>query len=89
MRLLNVSSGEITEFISDADIPPYAILSHTWGTQEITLADWTSKDAAQLAAMRGHDKIQYCREQAAKDGLQWIWVDTYVLALVGGGYGLD
>ncbi|KAM0419079.1 hypothetical protein ACHAPT_012018 [Fusarium lateritium] len=75
MRLLHVDSGEIEEFISD-DIPPYAILSHTWGKQEITLADWETMEEAKVRKMRGYAKIQYCRDQAKKDGLKWVWVDT-------------
>lgn len=75
MRLIQVESGEIEEFISD-DIPPYAILSHTWDRQEVTLADWKTMEDAKLQGMRGYAKIQYCRDQAMKDGLKWVWVDT-------------
>ncbi|KAK4143995.1 vegetative incompatibility protein HET-E-1 [Dichotomopilus funicola] len=35
MRLLNVSTREVEEF-NGANIPPYAILSHTWGTEEVS-----------------------------------------------------
>jgi hypothetical protein len=35
MRLLNVSSREVEEFQGN-EIPPYAILSHTWGREETT-----------------------------------------------------
>ncbi|KAK3299761.1 heterokaryon incompatibility protein-domain-containing protein [Chaetomium fimeti] len=38
MRLLNVSTREVEEF-HGTDIPEYAILSHTWGTEEMTLHD--------------------------------------------------
>ncbi|KAK4234253.1 vegetative incompatibility protein HET-E-1 [Achaetomium macrosporum] len=36
MRLINVSTREVEEFLG-TDIPQYAILSHTWGTEEVTL----------------------------------------------------
>jgi hypothetical protein len=57
------------------NIPRYAILSHTWGEDgdEVTfedLMDHTGKNKA------GYAKIQFCGEQAAKDGLQHFWVDT-------------
>ncbi|PVH71248.1 heterokaryon incompatibility, partial [Cadophora sp. DSE1049] len=56
------------------DIPEkYAILSHKWGAEEVTfkdLTDGTSKGKA------GHGKIQFCAEQARRDGLQYFWVDT-------------
>jgi hypothetical protein len=56
-------------------IPPYAILSHTWGASddEVTfqnLADGT----APLKA--GYRKIEFCAEQAARDGLNFFWIDT-------------
>ncbi|KAK3382085.1 heterokaryon incompatibility protein-domain-containing protein [Lasiosphaeria ovina] len=38
MRLINVSTLEIQEFYG-ADIPPYAILSHRWGRDEVTLPE--------------------------------------------------
>lgn len=38
MRLINVNTYEMREFIGTR-IPPYAILSHTWGSDEVTLQD--------------------------------------------------
>ncbi|KAM7224600.1 vegetative incompatibility protein HET-E-1 [Rhypophila decipiens] len=38
MRLLNVTTLELEEF-HGTDIPKYAILSHTWGRQELTMAE--------------------------------------------------
>jgi hypothetical protein len=71
MRLLQ-SGGDsnlsLTEFLED-NIPEYTILSHRWGAEEITfkdLIDGTSKDKA------GYGKIQFCREQAKRDGLQYF-----------------
>ncbi|OCK73797.1 HET-domain-containing protein, partial [Lepidopterella palustris CBS 459.81] len=39
MRLLNVDSLEVEEFF-DENIPRYAILSHTWGSEELSFQDW-------------------------------------------------
>ena len=77
MRLLKLKDdGEFSliEFIGDK-IPRYAILSHTWGadSEEVTFKDLvkgTSKSKA------GYQKIRFCGEQAATDGLQYFWVDT-------------
>src|SRR5438045_1524248 len=78
MRLLERNSvGELSltrDFVGD-NIPEYAILSHTWGadTDEVTfrdLIDGTGKSKA------GYDKIRFCAQQAANDGLQFFWVDT-------------
>jgi Heterokaryon incompatibility protein (HET) len=57
------------------NIPPYAILSHTWGADgdEVTFQDFvdhTERDKD------GYKKIQFCGDQATKDGLQYFWVDT-------------
>ncbi|KAK5656578.1 hypothetical protein OQA88_4557 [Cercophora sp. LCS_1] len=37
MRLLNATTLRVEEFFND--VPPHAILSHTWGDEEMTLAD--------------------------------------------------
>jgi hypothetical protein len=75
MRLLYFdSSGRLTSAdFSRKTIPPYAILSHTWGDDEFLfedLANGTGKSKA------GYEKILFCREQAARDHLQYFWVDT-------------
>jgi ankyrin repeat protein len=78
MRLLRLREDEaepsLTEFIGN-DIPPYAILSHTWGkdNEEFTLKDVERNTGKRKA---GYRKIQFCGRQAAKDGLQYFWVDT-------------
>ncbi|KAJ4305589.1 hypothetical protein N0V90_001120 [Kalmusia sp. IMI 367209] len=66
----------VTADLVDADvIPPYAILSHTWGAdeEEVTF-DNLAKNAGKDKP--GYKKIQLCGEQAKRDGLQHFWVDT-------------
>jgi hypothetical protein len=76
MRLLECNSAgqlTLTKELVGEDIPKYAILSHTWGAEEVTfkdLQDGTGKSKA------GYDKIRFCTQQAASDGLQYFWVDT-------------
>jgi hypothetical protein len=75
MRLLKYNDDSdlrLTEFF-ESDIPKYAILSHRWGAEEITLADLTNGNGKKMA---GYGKIQFCGEQAKRDGLQYFWVDT-------------
>lgn len=57
------------------DIPPYAILSHTWGPddEEITFKDVKKKRGKDKS---GFKKVEFCLQQAANDGLQYCWVDT-------------
>lgn len=39
MRLINSKNYKLVEFMGDDNIPPYAILSHTWGEGEVALKD--------------------------------------------------
>ncbi|CAN8098101.1 unnamed protein product [Discula destructiva] len=74
MRLLNTKTLELADFVGD-DIPPYAILSHTWSEEEVTLRDM--QDSGKRSTMLGFDKIISCCKQAGEvDELDWVWVDT-------------
>lgn len=73
MRLLHSETIVLNEFHGD-NIPLYAILSHTWGENEVSLQDMKEQSVAQQKA--GYTKIQYCCAQAAKDKIEWVWVDT-------------
>ncbi|KAF3009243.1 hypothetical protein E8E14_009508 [Neopestalotiopsis sp. 37M] len=82
MRLLQLGAGDqltITKNLTH-DIPPYAILSHTWGSEEeeVLLQD-IQGDARGDAIWRqtyGYRKILFCGQQAKRDGIQHFWVDT-------------
>ncbi|KAL7623180.1 hypothetical protein AAE478_006861 [Parahypoxylon ruwenzoriense] len=76
MRLLNVKNSQMTYFMSYADVPPYAILSHTWGEEEVSLKDWETMSRPDVREKEGFKKLEYCCRQAARDGLEWVWVDT-------------
>jgi hypothetical protein len=77
MRLLQYrESGELSfHSFDDGSIPPYAILSHTWGADgdEVTFADVESGDGR---TKPGYKKIVFCGERARDDGLQYFWIDT-------------
>ncbi|KAI0479901.1 vegetative incompatibility protein HET-E-1 [Xylaria cf. heliscus] len=77
MRLLHrdPASGTIrlTGERLPSDIPPYAILSHRWGPDEVTFQDLGDDTAS---SKHGYDKIRFCSEQAWRDGLSYFWVDT-------------
>jgi hypothetical protein len=57
------------------DIPPYAILSHTWGSDndEVTFKEITEGEGR---GKTGYHKLSFCSKQAARDGLDFFWVDT-------------
>ncbi|KAH8666944.1 heterokaryon incompatibility protein-domain-containing protein [Xylariales sp. PMI_506] len=73
MRLLGAGNLELAEFVG-VNIPRYAILSHTWEDDEVSFQDIQSLEDA--CVKKGFDKIVKCCEQARRDGLQWVWVDT-------------
>lgn len=81
MRLLHISDDDdnddftLVEF--GYEVPNYAILSHTWGADkdEVSFKDIIEdKDKAKKKA--GYAKLRFCAAQAAKDNLQYFWVDT-------------
>ncbi|TQS33157.1 hypothetical protein Golomagni_06507, partial [Golovinomyces magnicellulatus] len=75
MRLINVTSLDIEEFFGD-DIPEYAILSHTWGPQEVTLQEWSRRQEPSVSSKAGCQKIlSACRLASAHD-LKYVWIDT-------------
>jgi hypothetical protein len=77
MRLLSSKEWMMKEFIDERSLPPYSILSHKWYPNgEFTLQHWNDIPFEELEFMQGWKKVQYCREQAAKDGIDWVWVDT-------------
>ena len=74
MRLLeyhNDGKFSLTEFFDN--IPSYAILSHTWGLEEVTFKDMIEGNRR---SKTGFDKIRFCGEQARRDGLKYFWLDT-------------
>jgi hypothetical protein len=76
MRLLEIKSpGELNLVqVGTHNTVHYAILSHTWTHgQEVTYEDLSSSAGESKA---GYEKIKFCGEQAAKDDLQYFWVDT-------------
>lgn len=72
MRLLNTSTLKLEEFIG-SNIPPYAILSHTWGNEEVSFQDMQGSGAMEKV---GYEKISRCCEKAATGGFEYAWVDT-------------
>jgi hypothetical protein len=77
MRLLQICADgqfSLVEYTGN-DIPPYAILSHTWGPdhEEVTFKDLAEGIGKNKLGFR---KLTFCAKQAEDDGLQLFWVDT-------------
>lgn len=75
MRLLNASTVQLEEFPANR-IPLYAILSHTWGLQEVSREDIQHHTATAGGKPTSWQKIQFACQQSLKDGLEYIWIDT-------------
>jgi hypothetical protein len=83
MRLLHIATdGRLRwakECIGNEKVPDYAILSHTWGEQEVIFDDLKNLDSAEdigAESKAGWDKIRFCAQQTKRDGLDHFWVDT-------------
>lgn len=72
MRLLHTTRIEVVEFVGPC--PSYAILSHRWEEEEVTLRDLQPDGRAKQ--MKGYAKIQNSCGLAARKGFQYIWIDT-------------
>jgi hypothetical protein len=70
MRLLHVETRQLEEFVNP---PPYAILSHTRDSTEVTYHDMQKGTAHDHP---GYLKIEYSCRQAVKYGYHYVWIDT-------------
>lgn len=68
------SSDEFQLVNFRTNVPPYAILSHTWiDGEEVTYDDVLNGTGKHKT---GYSKIRFCAERAAHDNLHFFWVDT-------------
>jgi hypothetical protein len=74
MRLINTRTYILEECFGD-DTPPYAILSHTWGREEVDLQEWLNP-TVHTASKEGHKKLLSACALALGHGHNHIWVDT-------------
>ena len=72
MRLLDTTTLALADYPGRI-IPPYAILSHTWGNDEVSFQDMLGS-APQLR--QGYRKIKLSCNAASSDGFGFIWIDT-------------
>lgn len=80
MRLLECKlDGKLvfSEFTGKAvRVPAYAILSHTWATNNTEEVSFQDVESGTAESKRGYNKIRFCAEKAAANGLQYFWIDT-------------
>ena len=76
IRLLNTDTLELEEFF-DSNTPPYAILSHTWGNEEISFIEMQNNDVAIGSKVKvGFKKIKSFCALAKTHDLKYGWADT-------------
>lgn len=73
MHLLETQTLQLHSFFGH--VPPYAILSHTWGPEEVTYMDMVEGREFHKQ-MRGYDKIMHACRLAQGAGYEYLWVDT-------------
>ena len=73
MRLLHRKSNGELHVSEDliTNIPPYVILSHTWGSEEVTFQDIANSKGKNKT---GYKKLQFLADQAGKDSVKHFWV---------------
>ncbi|KAJ5527896.1 hypothetical protein N7513_012055 [Penicillium frequentans] len=72
MRLLKTTTLQLEEFPPDR-IPPYAILSHTWGADEVLFEDIRSNTADTKATWT---KVKEICRLSLERGLEYVWIDN-------------
>jgi len=78
MRLLQINSNgdlSLVEYFGNS-IPPYAILSHTWGADDDEISFKDVKKNRARSKPFGYRKARFCGEQALRDDIHFFWVDT-------------
>lgn len=73
MRLINSKTFYLEEFHGD-QIPPYAILSHTWRDEEVLFDDWEHYE--RRVGKAGWSKVMNTCRQARLGGHEYVWIDS-------------
>ncbi|KAI2617895.1 HET-domain-containing protein [Hypoxylon sp. NC1633] len=73
MWLINCRTLKFQEFVQN--VPAYAILSHTWGEDEVSFSEMRDRDSTSRKDRR-FDKIDATCRVALEYGLKYAWVDT-------------
>ncbi|KAK7190833.1 uncharacterized protein CC84DRAFT_1186289 [Paraphaeosphaeria sporulosa] len=73
MRLINAHTKRFEEFLGE--IPPYAILSHTWDAYEIPFKDFYSLHVHEEYPQASQKIYDTC-DRALEDELDYVWIDS-------------
>lgn len=72
MRLIDTAKLKLKLFSNDDEVK-YAILSHRWEEDEVSMEGFTASD---VHLKKGFAKIKHACAAALKDGWEYMWVDT-------------
>ncbi len=72
MRLINVHTLRLEEFHGKP--PSYAILSHRWRDEELSLQDFSNE--IKRVKMAGFPKIRNACIEARGESIDYVWIDT-------------
>jgi Heterokaryon incompatibility protein (HET) len=75
MRLLEARTLQVKSFNDQSKTPKYAILSHTWGEDEVEYHEMISSPEEAKRKPK-FDKVRHSAQQAIADGFDYLWVDT-------------
>jgi hypothetical protein len=78
MWLINTSTLSLDLYYGDGT-PPYAILSHTWGDDEVSFQEFNQASETKndrITTKAGYRKIAATCDRALEDGYSYAWVDT-------------
>jgi Heterokaryon incompatibility protein (HET) len=76
IRLLNTDTLKLEEFF-DSKTPPYVILSHTWGNEEVSFIEMQRNDVAIGSRLKeGFKKISNFCAMAKRHGFTYGWADS-------------
>jgi hypothetical protein len=80
MRLLNTRSLEFSCVYVPNRVPDYVILSHRWGSEEVTYADIIQAPLSEPTSVTrnksGFLKVQGACTLALQNVYEWIWIDS-------------
>jgi hypothetical protein len=65
----------LTKKLIEHEIPRYAILSHTWGSDDQEF-NWDDVTSGVGKDKNGYEKIQFCGNRATYDHINYFWVDS-------------
>ncbi|KAF4962719.1 hypothetical protein FSARC_9280 [Fusarium sarcochroum] len=75
MRLINIHTLQL-EFFPGGEVPRYAILSHVWGSDEVTFGDINSVGHDDALQLDRYSKLRESCNMTRSLKLDYLWIDT-------------